>query len=66
MKKLPTFSEWRKDRETFRGQRDNPQGYISGNPRYGKTPNKLAGKRDQSRAKIKDKDRKDNFDQNRR
>lgn len=63
MKKLPSFSEWRKDREIYKGQKENPQGYISGNPRFGKTPNKLAGKPDQNRSKIKDKDRKDNFDQ---
>ncbi len=56
------FKEWRKDKETFKGQRENPQGYIAGNPRFGKNQNKL-GNSQKTRSKIKDQDRKNNYDQ---
>lgn len=59
MTKLISFQEWRKDKEKFKGQKENPQGYIAGNPRFGKNPNKLAGNTTNTRSKIKNQDRKD-------
>jgi len=57
--KLISFQEWRKDKEKFKGQKENPQGYIAGNPRFGKNLNKLAGNTTKTRSKIKKQDRKD-------